>query len=108
MSSKAQGGNDILTGGNNSSDGYVVNNLYGDAGGSMSGSAKGGNDTLTGGNNSGSGIVVAGSPCDSGLIQKIGDGAPFGARMRFNGPPHLAPADQQRIRDWIAEGALDN
>jgi hypothetical protein len=55
MSGHAVGGNDTLTGGNNSSSNLVENNLAGDAGNSMSGFAHGGNDILTGGNNSGSG-----------------------------------------------------
>jgi hypothetical protein len=55
MSGPAVGGNDTLTGGNNSSSGFVENNLAGDAGNTMSGSAHGGNDVLTGGNNTGSG-----------------------------------------------------
>ena len=57
MSDHAVGGNDILTGGNNSGSGFVLNSLAGDAGTSMSGSAHGGNDVLSGGNNNGSGQV---------------------------------------------------
>jgi hypothetical protein len=56
MSDFAQGGNDHLTGGNNSGGGFLANQLYGDAP-FMSGHAQGGNDTLIGGNSSGSGVV---------------------------------------------------
>ena len=48
MSGSAHGGNDILTGGNNSGSGQLNNSLYGDAL-SLSGSSKGGNDTLCAG-----------------------------------------------------------
>jgi hypothetical protein len=53
MSASAQGGDDTLTGGDNSG-AYESNHLFGDAA-SMSDFAQGGNDTLTGGDNSGSG-----------------------------------------------------
>jgi hypothetical protein len=46
----AKGGNDSLTGGNNTSSGLIDNELIGDAN-FMSGSAQGGNDIVTGGNN---------------------------------------------------------
>lgn len=53
-------------------------------------------------------IVVAGRPCDSILVQKIGEAPPVGARMPFDGPPFLSDAERQLIADWIAEGAGDN
>ena len=56
MSGKAVGGNDTLSGGNNSGAVDVVCQFYGDAK-SMSESAKGGNDTLTGGSNTGTGTM---------------------------------------------------
>ena len=52
----AQGGDDTLTGGDNSDSGSVTNTLFGDAN-NMGGFAQGGDDTLTGGDNSGSGTV---------------------------------------------------
>lgn len=61
-----------------------------------------------GGVNSGASIIVPGDACASIIVQKVGDGPPFGARMPFSGPPFLSLADQQVIRDWIIEGAIDN
>ena len=61
-----------------------------------------------GGVNSGASVVVPGDACASVIVQKVGDGPPFGARMPFSGPPFLSTDDQQVIRDWIVEGALDN
>jgi hypothetical protein len=58
--------------------------------------------------NSGTRIVIPGKPCDSIIVQKLGLAPPFGARMPYNGPPYLSAAELQLIRDWIAEGALDN
>jgi hypothetical protein len=49
----ARGGNDTLTGGDNSDSSFVVNTLVGDAGDFITDFARGGNDTLIGGNNSG-------------------------------------------------------
>ena len=63
---------------------------------------------LRGGTNSGGQIVVPGSPCDSILVQKIGDAPPFGSRMPLSGPPYLTDRERQVIADWIAEGARDN
>ncbi|MGE0870701.1 MAG: hypothetical protein AB7P03_19200 [Kofleriaceae bacterium] len=60
-----------------------------------------------GGLNSGAEIVVAGEPCNSILANKIGGTPPFGSRMPLNGP-YMEPADVLLVRDWIAEGALDN
>ncbi len=61
-----------------------------------------------GGVNSGANIVVPGDACGSTIVMKVGDGPPFGSRMPFNGPPFLSAAEQQVIRDWIVEGALEN
>jgi hypothetical protein len=61
-----------------------------------------------GGANSGQDIVVPGDPCASLLVHKISDAPPFGARMTLDGPPYLGEAEQQLVRDWIAEGAEDN
>jgi hypothetical protein len=61
-----------------------------------------------GGVNSGASVVVPGDACESVIVQKIGDGPPFGARMPYSGPPFLSLEDQQVIRDWIVEGALDD
>lgn len=61
-----------------------------------------------GGLNSGTSVVVPGQPCDSILVQKLGLAPPFGSRMPYNGPPYFAPEELQVIRDWIAEGALNN
>lgn len=57
---------------------------------------------------SGTRIVVAGKPCESILAQKLGLAPPFGARMPYNGPPFYSAAELTLVRDWIAEGALDN
>ena len=62
----------------------------------------------TGGGRSGATIVVDGDPCASILVQKVEASPPFGRRMPYNGPPYLVTADQQILRDWIAEGARDN
>jgi hypothetical protein len=61
-----------------------------------------------GGINSGSELIVPHDPCNSILVQKIGETPPFGARMPLNGPPHYAPEEVQLVHDWIAEGAEDN
>ena len=61
-----------------------------------------------GGVQSGADIVKPGDPCASILVQKLGAGPPFGARMPLDGPPYVSDADLRRIRDWIGEGAHDN
>lgn len=53
-------------------------------------------------------VVVPGAPCDSVLLQKLSPAPPFGARMPYNGPPFFSSADRTVLRDWIAEGALNN
>ncbi|MGE0546221.1 MAG: hypothetical protein AB7O24_12255 [Kofleriaceae bacterium] len=60
-----------------------------------------------GGLNSGTEIVVPGEPCSSILTEKLGGTPPFGSRMPLNGP-YFEQADVIKVRDWIAEGALDN
>ena len=61
-----------------------------------------------GGQNSGTRIIVPGDPCNSILPKKISRTPPFGSRMPFNGPPYFTNEEQQLIRDWVAEGALNN
>ena len=61
-----------------------------------------------GGQNSGTRIIVPGNPCDSILPQKLGLAPPFGARMPYNGPPYFTAEELTLVRDWIAEGALNN
>ena len=61
-----------------------------------------------GGLNSGTRVIVPGKPCESILAQKLGLAPPFGARMPYNGPPYYSAAELTLVRDWIAEGALDN
>lgn len=62
---------------------------------------------LRGGDEGGADTVVPGAPCESVLVQKLGPGPPFGARMPLDGPPFLDAAELQLISDWIAEGADD-
>jgi hypothetical protein len=61
-----------------------------------------------GGVTSGEAIVLAGRPCESILVQKVGEVPPFGARMPLDGPPFLNADELQLISDWIAEGADDD
>jgi hypothetical protein len=61
-----------------------------------------------GGINSGARIIVPAQPCDSILPQKLSRTPPFGSRMPYNGPPYFSATELQLVRDWIAEGALDN
>jgi len=63
---------------------------------------------LEGGAVSGSDIVRPGAPCDSIIVQKVGDAPPYGSRMPLNGPPFLSDQEIQQLHDWIAEGAHDN
>ena len=53
-------------------------------------------------------IVIPGQPCQSVLLQKVGEGPPFGSRMPLDGPPYLEDDDLDAISDWIFEGALDD
>jgi hypothetical protein len=53
-------------------------------------------------------IIVAGQPCNSVLYQKLMPAPPFGSRMPYNGPPFFSVDDRALLRDWIAEGALNN
>jgi hypothetical protein len=57
---------------------------------------------------SGARIVIDGDPCNSILPNKIGPTPPFGSRMPNNGPPYFSSEDVRLVRDWIAEGALNN
>jgi hypothetical protein len=60
-----------------------------------------------GGVNSGDEIVVEGQPCESVLLQKLGEAPPYGVRMPSFGP-YLTREERALIHDWIAEGARDN
>jgi hypothetical protein len=62
---------------------------------------------LRGGVNSGEEIVVAHEPCESILLQKLGEAPPFGSRMPTFGP-YFSREERALIHDWIAEGAHDN
>ena len=53
-------------------------------------------------------IVIPGQPCESVLLQKVGEGPPFGSRMPLDGPPYLEAEDLDVISDWIFEGAVDD
>ena len=61
-----------------------------------------------GGQTSGTRVIVVGKPCESVLAQKLGLAPPFGSRMPYNGPPYFTAAELTLVRDWIAEGALNN
>ncbi|HYU15034.1 MAG TPA: hypothetical protein VEL05_03155 [Candidatus Acidoferrum sp.] len=61
-----------------------------------------------GGIASGEAIVLPGRPCESILVQKVGQAPPFGARMPINGPPFMTADEVQLLSDWIAEGADDD
>jgi hypothetical protein len=61
-----------------------------------------------GGDRSGDDIVLPGRPCESILLQKVGEAPPFGARMPLDGPPFLTVEERQLISDWIAEGANED
>ena len=63
---------------------------------------------MRGGDASADDIVVPGRPCDSVLVQKVGQAPPFGARMPLDGPPFLTEREIQMLSDWIAEGADDD
>jgi hypothetical protein len=63
---------------------------------------------MRGGDRSADTIVVAGRPCESILVQKVGQAPPFGARMPLDGPPFLSASERQLLSDWIAEGADDD
>lgn len=62
---------------------------------------------MAGGTNSGTNIIVPGVPCDSVAVHKLSAGPPFGSRMPYQ-KPALPSADIQILKDWIAEGALNN
>ena len=76
---------------------------------STSGFSLGSYDAMRrGGQTSGTRIIVPGKPCESVFAQKLGLAPPFGARMPYNGPPYFTAAELTLVRDWIAEGALNN
>jgi hypothetical protein len=56
-----------------------------------------------GGNRTGAGVIVPGSPCKSGIVQKV-RGTFDGPRMPKGGP-YWTDAQIQLLADWIAEGA---
>jgi hypothetical protein len=60
-----------------------------------------------GGEVSGNRIVVPGDPCSSVLVQKLSAAPAVGARMPLSGPPFFSDAEQQLVKDWIAEGAIE-
>lgn len=62
---------------------------------------------MRGGVNSGDQIVVPSMPCESVLLQKLGESPPFGVRMPTFGP-YLTRQERALIHEWIAEGADDN
>lgn len=51
--------------------------------------------------------VVPGNSSGSVLYKRIG-GTSDGAQMPKNGPPYLSSEDQDLIKTWVDEGALDN
>ncbi len=53
-------------------------------------------------------IISAGDASSSSLYTKTTSSPPFGGRMPSGGRPALSTADQEKIRDWINEGAIDN
>jgi hypothetical protein len=52
-------------------------------------------------------IVIAGNATASNLYLKVTSTPPFGVRMPQGGP-FLSTTDQEKIRRWINEGALNN
>ncbi|MEW5795510.1 MAG: Calx-beta domain-containing protein [Candidatus Zixiibacteriota bacterium] len=60
------------------------------------------------GTNTGGNVVVAGNSANSTLYTKTTDTPPFPSRMPYDGPPYLTLVQQNLIRDWIDQGALDN
>jgi len=52
-------------------------------------------------------IVVSGSSATSNMYLKTTDTPPFGARMPANGN-YLSTTDQNKIKDWIDQGANNN
>jgi len=53
--------------------------------------------------------VLPSNGAASFVYQKVSmNPPPCGSRMPFDGPPFLSAAQQQTIRDWIDEGALNN
>ena len=52
-------------------------------------------------------IVVASDASSSNLYLKVTSSPPFGSQMPVTGSK-LSVTDQNKIRDWIDQGALDN
>jgi hypothetical protein len=74
MFKSSSGGNDLLTGGDNTDHGFLVfNNLFGDAR-NMFESSRGGNDLLTGGDNGNSGEVINAMFGDAGEMNGTSEG----------------------------------
>lgn len=92
----------------------LLNRTSGNCNGCHGALATSGFSTLThtsmraGGQVGGARTVVPGKPCESTLYLKLGVAPPYGARMPYTGPPYFSAADLAIVRDWIAEGALDN
>jgi hypothetical protein len=96
VSDSAQGGNDTLTGGNNTGAGTVTNILFGDAE-SLSGSAKGGNDTLIAGT-AASGSTVVNDMWGDGQLSGAAQG---GADLFvFKDAGSMTVATQNTIEDF--------
>lgn len=53
-------------------------------------------------------VIQAGNAAASNLYLKTTSNPPFGSRMPADGPPFLSLEDQEKIKDWIDQGALDN
>jgi hypothetical protein len=51
--------------------------------------------------------VTSGDGANSNLYRKVTNNPPFGSRMPISGDT-LTTAQQQLIKDWIDQGALDN
>jgi hypothetical protein len=82
ITDKAKGGNDHLTGGNNSILPFLLNTLVGDAN-FMLGSAQGGNDTLIGGDYSGSSDII-----DIGTSSRVRNSLTGDALGEMSGSTH--------------------
>jgi hypothetical protein len=53
-------------------------------------------------------VIQAGNAAASNLYLKTTSNPPFGSRMPADGPPFLSLEDQEKIKDWIDQGAQDN
>lgn len=52
-------------------------------------------------------IVIPGEPDESPIVDQIEPDPSYGFRMPLSGPPYLSNDEINRIRQWIAEGALE-